>query len=328
MPFSAIASGLASFFNYNQNKRINEANRASQEAANAANLTAQKEFAQNSILWRRNDARNAGINPIYALSANGASFTPSFTSSTFRPYDVEAPNLKFLNRETEEERLQKDLLRAQIKNINSQSEANMAKSAALQTRANGDGLNSQIDRPDLQYSKNGLNQYGREPRQDHFFAQSKNGNWNFNDFGNNEVVGIPNLGTLKERFSDGGNYIMLYKMIGNNNAEEISKLKNKKYYYDFFSSVGNGLPTYVPAGEGSQSIGNEINSQLYKFDKFLKSVDNKFRDKLYQIWLVNPKHFTHLGKAVESKIGSIFKRNIQKSGSGYSRIPNPLPYSR
>lgn len=55
----------------------------SQKAANNSNYAAQKEFAQNSIAWRKQDALNSGINPIYALGHNGASFSPSYQGSTF-----------------------------------------------------------------------------------------------------------------------------------------------------------------------------------------------------------------------------------------------------
>lgn len=36
----------------------------------------QKEFAQNSIQWRKDDAVKAGFHPLYALGAQGASYTP------------------------------------------------------------------------------------------------------------------------------------------------------------------------------------------------------------------------------------------------------------
>lgn len=57
-------------------------NRNAQREANNNNYAAQKEFAQNSIAWRKQDALNSGINPIYALGHNGASFSPSFEAAT------------------------------------------------------------------------------------------------------------------------------------------------------------------------------------------------------------------------------------------------------
>lgn len=50
---------------------------SSQSRANAnLNYSAQKEFAQNGIRWRVEDAKRAGIHPLYALGANTASFSP------------------------------------------------------------------------------------------------------------------------------------------------------------------------------------------------------------------------------------------------------------
>lgn len=41
------------------------------------NYERQKEFAQNSIQWRVNDAKAAGLHPLFALSGGGASFSPN-----------------------------------------------------------------------------------------------------------------------------------------------------------------------------------------------------------------------------------------------------------
>lgn len=46
--------------------------------ANERNLQYQREFAQQGIRWRVEDAKAAGIHPLYALGAGGASFSPSF----------------------------------------------------------------------------------------------------------------------------------------------------------------------------------------------------------------------------------------------------------
>jgi len=58
-------------------------NRSSQNEANQVNATAaannialQKEFAQSGIQWKVEDAKRAGIHPLYALGANTASFSP------------------------------------------------------------------------------------------------------------------------------------------------------------------------------------------------------------------------------------------------------------
>lgn len=75
---SQFLGGIANIIsNYNTNKM----NAAAIAKANLQNYAAQKEFYQNSIRWRKNDAIQAGINPIYALNASSATFTPSFQAA-------------------------------------------------------------------------------------------------------------------------------------------------------------------------------------------------------------------------------------------------------
>jgi len=62
--------------------------RRSQEALAAQNMAMQREFAQSGIQWRVEDAKKAGIHPIYALGSGGASFSPvsaNFTADTSLP---------------------------------------------------------------------------------------------------------------------------------------------------------------------------------------------------------------------------------------------------
>lgn len=57
------------------------------------NIALQREFAQNGIQWRAEDARKAGIHPIYALGGAGASFSPvsgAFSADTSLPQALAA----------------------------------------------------------------------------------------------------------------------------------------------------------------------------------------------------------------------------------------------
>lgn len=53
------------------------------------NFAAQREFAQMGLQWKVNDAKAAGIHPIYALGGSGASFSP--VSANFQA-DTSLPN--------------------------------------------------------------------------------------------------------------------------------------------------------------------------------------------------------------------------------------------
>lgn len=53
----------------------------SQQKANEENIKAQREFAQNSISWKVEDAKRAGVHPLAALGASGYQASPSFMSA-------------------------------------------------------------------------------------------------------------------------------------------------------------------------------------------------------------------------------------------------------
>lgn len=62
--------------------------REAQMAMNERNIALQKEFAQNGIQWKVQDAKAAGLHPIYALGGSTASFTPvsaNFSADTSIP---------------------------------------------------------------------------------------------------------------------------------------------------------------------------------------------------------------------------------------------------
>lgn len=59
---------------------VNGENIAQQQRANDQNYAAQKEFAQNSRQWAVQDAKAAGLHPLYALGG-ATTFTPSYQAS-------------------------------------------------------------------------------------------------------------------------------------------------------------------------------------------------------------------------------------------------------
>lgn len=91
------------------------------------NTAAQKEFAQNGIRWRVEDAKAAGIHPLYALGAQTSSFSPVSVGSNFaaagqdisRSVDAartapERTDARIAALSLERAGLENDLLRAQI----------------------------------------------------------------------------------------------------------------------------------------------------------------------------------------------------------------------
>lgn len=74
-PFSLLSLGmnfLGSTLNRNAQEDFNNA-----QIANAQqNMAQQREFAQHGVQWKVEDAKAAGINPLAALGANTASFSP------------------------------------------------------------------------------------------------------------------------------------------------------------------------------------------------------------------------------------------------------------
>lgn len=59
--------------------------RDSNREASAQNAAAQREFAQHGIRWKVEDAKRAGIHPLYALGAQTHSFSPTYTGDTAMP---------------------------------------------------------------------------------------------------------------------------------------------------------------------------------------------------------------------------------------------------
>lgn len=89
-PVALLGTGLAGggdlYLQYRAGQQAADAQREANELSRwqtEQNINLQREFARSGIQWRVEDARAAGINPIYALGAGGASFTP--VTSAFTP---------------------------------------------------------------------------------------------------------------------------------------------------------------------------------------------------------------------------------------------------
>lgn len=81
---SAGTKILGGFLGQNEAEKAREA----QSQHIAQQMALQKEFAKSGIRWRVEDAKRAGIHPIYALGSSGASYTPvsaNFAADTSVP---------------------------------------------------------------------------------------------------------------------------------------------------------------------------------------------------------------------------------------------------
>lgn len=148
-PFGAVIPAVGNFlgglFGSDSNKK-----------AAKANAKLQREFAQNSIQWRVEDARKAGVSPIYALGAPTMSASPSFVGDTSMPqalsnmgqdlgraFDVtrngqEKMDAKMQALTLERGALENDLLRAQIFRLAQQSSPNFPTGDQLMLPGQGD----------------------------------------------------------------------------------------------------------------------------------------------------------------------------------------------
>lgn len=109
MPYAALGALAGSAINSGLQAGLNSFNNQNQWDINYFNYNAQKEFAQNSIQWKTQDAKNAGIHPLYALGNNATSYTPSSHIPSDRAPQIDvAGAMSLLGQEA-----QTDLLKSQ-----------------------------------------------------------------------------------------------------------------------------------------------------------------------------------------------------------------------
>nr|QJB19996.1 MAG: DNA pilot protein [Microvirus sp.] len=151
LPFLPAAADYIATQDTNETNtnNANAANRTQAEIAER-NIALQREFAQNGLRWRIEDAQAAGIHPLAALGAPGASFSPVTVGTTVPNYQspmsgtgaalrdmgqnisravqsTMTPQEKIYSETTnalklENMQLQNDLLRGQVSHINKQNQ--------------------------------------------------------------------------------------------------------------------------------------------------------------------------------------------------------------
>lgn len=76
IPLAAAAISAAASRNASREQRL------ATQTANDQNAATQREFAQMGLQWKVADAKAAGLHPLSAIGAQGASFSPSFVTDT------------------------------------------------------------------------------------------------------------------------------------------------------------------------------------------------------------------------------------------------------
>lgn len=117
-------------------------NRESAERLQQNNEALQREFAQHGIRWKVDDAKAAGLHPLYALGGSGSSYTPSAiiggSSPVGEAMQTMGQNLSRSARAvmTPEEKLLQDL---QIQEVRSRIKENDARANLLDAQASVTG---------------------------------------------------------------------------------------------------------------------------------------------------------------------------------------------
>lgn len=96
----------------------------------------QREFAQNSIQWRVNDAKKAGIHPLAALGSQGISYNPSYVGGD--NFGGSQASISTSTSDKEIDELNKRLLTAQVRHA--EAEATSAEMANIPKPQNTGGV--------------------------------------------------------------------------------------------------------------------------------------------------------------------------------------------
>lgn len=123
---SSLLSGLGSWLNGRENRKA-------QQRANTQNYNAQKEFYQNSVRWRVADSLAAGVNPLYGLGADSASFSPSFQSAADTGTGDALNSVSQAGLAMSQIIAQSDMMRAQTKMYDAEARYKDAQIKALET---------------------------------------------------------------------------------------------------------------------------------------------------------------------------------------------------
>lgn len=103
-----------------------------------ANYLQQKEFAQHGIRWRVEDAKAAGLHPLYALQGSGATFSPNpivtTEQGTFESMGQNLSRAAQAALSSRERTAQDDLIAQQIRESKSREALNVVQAQAVESK--------------------------------------------------------------------------------------------------------------------------------------------------------------------------------------------------
>lgn len=131
--FGAGLEFVGDLFGAYESQEIAEDNRTLQREHNARQEAMQKEFAQHGIRWRVEDAKAAGLHPVFALSGGGAAYSPTAITgdvpearygkalSNMGQNVTRAANATATEEQREEHRMRMLLMQAQIDELDART---------------------------------------------------------------------------------------------------------------------------------------------------------------------------------------------------------------
>jgi len=158
---AAVGAAVDAISSWHSGKK----NREAVNHANESNADLQRSFAQQGIQWRVNDAKAAGLHPLYALGANISGASPSFTVGAGPDYSSMGQNIsRAVDAATsaEEDRALKS---AQLKVLEAQADKDFALAQSARSQDTRDWLQQWQARPTMGLDGTGV-------RADPFWALS------------------------------------------------------------------------------------------------------------------------------------------------------------
>lgn len=157
---AAVGAAVDAITSWHSGKK----NREAAAHANESNADLQRAFAQQGVQWRVNDAKAAGLHPLFALGANLSGASPSYQIGAGPDYSSLGQNISRAVDAATSSEDERALKAAQLKVLESEADKNFALASSARSQDQRDWLNTWTSRP--------LNADGSGLKADPFWALS------------------------------------------------------------------------------------------------------------------------------------------------------------